>query len=184
MFPGSDRKEWKNEKNVSAIKDQKTAQMRIQSQNGNTRRTESSLPPSCKRTQETCSLRTMPDAEVDNALSGPEKSSCMMKLKSEFDAVKQNGKRITARFFTALVSAGEFGSSVKCGIICSRKFDKRAVRRNRARRLLREAFRQVLRELPPLGIILIPRKEILKVKMDDVKILLADTLKKAGFYGS
>ena len=121
---------------------------------------------------------------MDNALSGPEKSSCMMKLKSEFDAVKRNGKRISARFFTALVSSGEFGSSVKCGIICSRKFDKRAVRRNRARRLLREAFRQISEELPPMGIILIPRREILKVKMDDVKILLADTLKKAGFYGS
>ena len=126
----------------------------------------------------------MSDATVDNALSGPEKSSFMMKLKSEFDTVKRDGKRITARYFTALVSAGAFGSSVKCGIICSRKFDKRAVRRNRARRLLREAFRQISEGIHPLGIILIPRREILKVKMDDVKILLADTLRKAGHYGS
>ena len=126
----------------------------------------------------------MSDAAVDNALSGPEKSSFMMKLKSEFDTVKRDGKRMTARYFTALVSAGAFGSSVKCGIICSRKFDKRAVRRNRARRLLREAFRQISEGIQPLGIILIPRREILKVKMDDVKILLADTLRKAGHYGS
>lgn len=126
----------------------------------------------------------MSDAEVDTALSGPERSGRMMKLKSEFDTVKRNGKRITARYFTVLVSAGAFGSSVKCGIICSRKFDKRAVRRNRARRLLREAFRKIAEELSPAGIILIPRREILKVKMDDVKLLLVDVLKKAGLCGS
>ena len=105
---------------------------------------------------------------------------CKMKLKSEFDSVKNGGRRITAQYFIMLVSGGVFGTSLKCGIICSRKFDKRAVKRNRARRLLWEAFRLTGTEIPPCGIILIPRRGILKVKMQDVKAAFADALKKAG----
>ena len=37
-----------------------------------------------------------------------------LKLKSEFDAVKNNGRRVTSRYFTALVSGQEFGISRKC----------------------------------------------------------------------
>ena len=107
-----------------------------------------------------------------------------MTLKSEFDTVKNQGRRIAARYFIALVSAGAFGNSVKCGIICSRKFDKRAVQRNRARRLLREAFRQIMKGLAPSGVLLIPKREILKVKMNDVKIALAEALKKTGILES
>lgn len=103
-----------------------------------------------------------------------------LKLKSEFDAVKNNGRRVTSRYFTALVSGQEFGISRKCGVICSRKFDKRAVRRNRARRLVREAFRLLLPEIAPCGIVVIPRREILRVKMQVVKAELAKALTKAG----
>lgn len=103
-----------------------------------------------------------------------------LKLKSEFDAVKNNGRRVTSRYFTVLVSGQEFGISRKCGVICSRKFDKRAVRRNRARRLVREAFRLLQPEIAPCGIVVIPRREILRVKMQVVKAELAKALTKAG----
>lgn len=105
---------------------------------------------------------------------------CSLKLKSEFDAVKQKGRRVTTQYFIALVSGREFGISRKCGIICSRKFDKRAVRRNRARRLVKEAFRLLLKEIAPCGIVVIPKREILQVKMQDVKAVLAKALAKAG----
>ncbi len=55
-----------------------------------------------------------------------------------------------------------------CGVICSRKFDKRAVYRNRARRLLHEAFRLTGQELVPCRIVFIPRRPILDQKMQDV----------------
>ena len=108
------------------------------------------------------------------------KPDCRLKLKSEFDAVKKNGRRVTTRYFTALVSGREFGISRKCGVICSRKFDKRAVRRNRARRLVRESFRLLQNEIAPCGIVVIPRREILQAKMQDVKAVLAKALVKAG----
>jgi len=163
--------------------------MRIPGQNGNSRRTRCACPPSCKRPEKTCSLTEMPSARTDNASSAeaaPEKSGFKLgpeyklKLKSEFDAVKKNGRRVTTRYFTALVSGREFGISRKCGVICSRKFDKRAVRRNRARRLVRESFRLLQNEIAPCGIVVIPRREILQAKMQDVKAVLAKALAKAG----
>ena len=131
----------------------------------------------------------MPSARTDNASSAeaaPEKSGFKLgpeyklKLKSEFDAVKNSGRRVSAQYFIMLVSRQIFGTSLKCGIICSRKFDKRAVKRNRARRLMWEAFRLIKTEISPCGIVLIPRREILRVKMQDVKFAFADALKKAG----
>ena len=178
----------KNEKNVSAFENQKTAQMRIQSQNGDPRRTRCACPSSCERPEKTRSLTEMPSARMDTPSA--ENSSgkhrfrlrpdCKMKLKSEFDSVKNGGRRITAQSFIMLVSGGVFGASLKCGIICSRKFDKRAVKRNRARRLLWEAFRLTGTEISPCGIILIPRRGILRMKMQDVRAAFADALKKAG----
>ena len=103
-----------------------------------------------------------------------------LKLKSEFDAVKQNGKRVVTRYFIALVSNGECGILRKCGIICCRKFDKRAVRRNRARRLVKESFRLLREEIEPCGIVIIPKREILRLKMQEVRAELARALTKAG----
>lgn len=182
------RKEKRNEKNVSAFEDQTRAQMRIPRQNGDPRRTPGSLPSPSERPQETRSLTGMTPARTDNTLPGeapgnsgnPPDADSGLKLKSEFDAVKKNGKRVVARYFIALVSNGEFGISRKCGVICSRKFDKRAVRRNRARRLVKESFRLLREELGPCGIIIIPKREILRVKMQDVKAELAKALIKTG----
>ena len=66
-----------------------------------------------------------------------------------------------------------------CGVICSRKFDKRAVRRNRARRLLYEAFRLIRQELKPCRIIFIPRRPILDRKMQEVAHQLRDLFQRA-----
>ena len=182
------RKEKRNEKNVSAFQDQETAQVWFPRQNGNPRRPQGSRPSSSERPQETRSLIEMISVRVDSAPSVETvgntgfrlKPDCRLKLKSEFDAVKKNGRRVTTRYFTALVSGWEFGISRKCGVICSRKFDKRAVRRNRARRLVRESFRLLQNEISPCGIVVIPRREILRAKMQDVKAVLAKALAKAG----
>ena len=70
----------------------------------------------------------------------------------------------------------------RCGVICSRKFDKRAVRRNRARRLLYEAFRLIRQELMPCRIIFIPRRAILDRKMQDVDRQLRNLFQRAGLF--
>ena len=69
-----------------------------------------------------------------------------------------------------------------CGVICSRKFDKRAVCRNRAKRLLYEAFRLTCKELKPCRIIFIPRRPILDQKMQDVAHQLKIMFRKAELF--
>ena len=62
-----------------------------------------------------------------------------LKLKSDFMLVREKGKKQTSPFAVLLYlvpDGNQSLDSVKCGIICSRRFDRRAVRRNRARRLL------------------------------------------------
>jgi ribonuclease P protein component len=56
-----------------------------------------------------------------------------------------------------------------------------AVARNRAKRLLREAVRVHLADLPPgQDIVLIARKEIVGARLDDVSAALDTVLRRAG----
>lgn len=106
-------------------------------------------------------------------------------LKSEFSAVRDQAQKQVC-FLAVMLYAGpdpanpEAGPS--CGVICSRKFDKRAVYRNRARRLLYEAFRLTRQELAPCRIIFIPRRPILDQKMQDVAQQMKIMFRKAKLF--
>lgn len=93
-----------------------------------------------------------------------------LKRKSEFDEVKASGLKWNDTLFTFLAapSSGE-EKEPRCGIICSRRFHKRAVVRNRARRILWEAFRLTKENIPPCWIVMIPRRKICSEKMPVVK---------------
>ncbi|MBR2440562.1 MAG: ribonuclease P protein component [Lentisphaeria bacterium] len=103
-----------------------------------------------------------------------------LRCRSEFDKVKQIGRRESSGLFTMLW-VPESEELRRCGIICSRKFDVRAVKRNRARRLVREALRLIGAEAVfPCSLVIIPRRSILKVKMPTVKNALESSLRRAG----
>ena len=103
-----------------------------------------------------------------------------LRCRSEFDKVKQIGRRESSGLFTMLWIP-ETEDFRRRGIICSRKFDTRAVKRNRARRLVRESLRLIGAEnLSPCSLVIIPRRSILKVKMPAVKSALEHALKRAG----
>ena len=108
-------------------------------------------------------------------------------LKSEFSAVRDQAQKqvcyLAVMLYTGPDPADpEAGPS--CGVICSRKFDKRAVCRNRARRLLHEAFRLTWQELAPCRIVFIPRRPILDRKMQDVAQQMKIMFRKAGLFRS
>lgn len=108
-------------------------------------------------------------------------------LKSEFSLVRENGKKQISPSVIMLYLGPETDgdpaeNDAKCGVICSRRFDKRAVYRNRARRLLYEAFRSVNPDLLPCRIIFIPRRHILQMKMPLVAANMRQLLQKARLF--
>jgi len=78
----------------------------------------------------------------------------------EFSRVFDTGLRVQGRFATLLMSPNEAGRA-RLGIVASRKLGD-AVRRNRAKRLIREVFRQSNPQavLQGVDVVVIPRREI------------------------
>lgn len=69
---------------------------------------------------------------------------------SEFRAVYGEGRRFEGRLATVFVLPNGLGEH-RFGITASRKMSRLAVKRNRAKRLLREAFRLLAREFDGLN---------------------------------
>ena len=83
-----------------------------------------------------------------------------LRRRPEFTRVFDNAVRIQSRLFTVLFAPGAAGRP-RLGIVASRKLGD-AVRRNRAKRLIREVFRlaQPLAGAQGVDIVVIPRREL------------------------
>lgn len=90
---------------------------------------------------------------------------------AEFRFVYEHGRRYDGRLFTIFVLNNGTGQH-RLGITASRKMSKSAVERNRARRLVREAFRLCHSELDHLqgryDWVFNARRSLLSVKVDAV----------------
>jgi ribonuclease P protein component len=83
-----------------------------------------------------------------------------VRRRGEFQRVFDLSLRAKGRYLTVLVAPNEAGTT-RLGIVASRKLGD-AVRRNRAKRLIRQIFRQTesLPARPCLDVVVIPRREL------------------------
>lgn len=105
----------------------------------------------------------------------------MLRLKSEFDSVKEMGKKIvTAHFIMLYISSSHINA--RYGIICGRKFHKNAVVRNRARRIIKESLRHLQKNICRSDVLFIPKKGMTTLKQQVVEAEIMETLKRAGLW--
>jgi ribonuclease P protein component len=84
-----------------------------------------------------------------------------IRSKRDFARIYREGRRARGSILL-VVGAPNGRSHPRLGLSVGKKIWKSAVKRNRVRRVFREAFRLSARELPPLDLILIPAAPKLK----------------------
>jgi ribonuclease P protein component len=93
-----------------------------------------------------------------------------VRRRGEYQRVFNTGLRVQSRFFT-LVMAVSSRPGLRLGIVASRKLGN-AVRRNRAKRLIREVFRHAPPLPAPSGVdlVVIPRRELFDAAYSSLEI--------------
>lgn len=146
--------------NISTKQSPPRQKTRLSVENENTIGTQRDQTPQSERTQEINAVSLLNfGLPKENRLRKPR----------EFQKVYGNGKRIEGRFMTVFIMPSET-SFQRLGITASKKAIGKAVQRNRAKRLLREAFRLSKAELSELSVnydwVLNARRSLLKVKLE------------------
>lgn len=102
-----------------------------------------------------------------------------LKSAADFEYVKANGEKKIGRYLILLIASPRL-EVIRCGFICSKKFDKKAVVRNRAKRLMKEVFRNTKSVLAPCEIIFIPKRNILQAEIWDIQEEFIRLVKESG----
>ena len=106
--------------------------------------------------------------------------SSRIEQSGEFARIRQQGRRVVVGCLIANWQRLPDGAKPKLGVVTSKKIGG-AVQRNRARRLLRESFRQHQFELAqPVEIILIARNSIAGRALAEVEKDYLTALRRAG----
>ena len=101
-----------------------------------------------------------------------------VRRRGEFQRVFDLSLRAKGRYLTVLVAPNEAGTT-RLGIVASRKLGD-AVRRNRAKRLIRQIFRQTpsLPVRPGVDVVVIPRRELFSAAYSSLESDFRGTLER------
>ncbi len=101
-----------------------------------------------------------------------------LKNQKEFELVNNRGVKLTSQFFLLIICKKsitfepDFKKVVRIGIKVSKKFAKRAVHRNKAKRRIRHLIKKLITSIDTLpdnlSIVFIPRSRFLSAKFDDI----------------
>lgn len=147
--------------NLSTEQSPTREKARIQSQNGDQERTRGVSPPSRERTQEINAAPLLKNFGLPR--------DSRLRKSADFRRVYAGGKRFDGRFMTVFILPAK-DKHHKLGITASKKAIGKAHDRNRAKRLLREAFRLSRAELDSLAgrydWVVNARRNLLRVKLE------------------
>jgi ribonuclease P protein component len=102
---------------------------------------------------------------VGSARSGAPSRANRVRKRAEYLEIQSGGVRVNGDCLVFVAKRRPEGSPLRLGITASRKIGN-SVQRSRARRLIREGFRAVFRELPEaLDIVVIVRRPLGERKM-------------------
>jgi len=104
-----------------------------------------------------------------------------LRTRAEFTAVQDAGRRVSSRYVTLLGRVNALGRD-RLGIIASRRVGG-AVLRNRAKRRLREIFRQgrpdvTLQPQPTLDLVVIARADLARAPFSQVRADVESALRR------
>lgn len=147
-------------KNLSTEQSPPCKEARLQSQNGDQKRTRRDQTPQSERTQE---------INGSSLLNFRLPKSERLRKPAEFRRVYGTGKRFDGRFVTVFILPSETEAH-RFGVTASKKISNKAHDRNRAKRLLREGFRLSKGELAQIETkydwVLNARRSLLSVKLE------------------
>ena len=164
----------KNEENVSAFQPAPQAPHRFHGPHVHPRRSFGHQASSSEGPRQTLRLsgcRTaMPAARLTL------KKSDKLRNRSQFEEARLHGVKLVGSF---LLLVHLPASKVECGVICSKKYSLLSVERNRARRLLWEAFRLLKPRIQPTRLVLIARNRMKRCSGTQIREEVEKLLRKA-----
>jgi ribonuclease P protein component len=104
---------------------------------------------------------------ADARPSGRYSAHDRVRKRTEFLRIQQGGRRVVSPGFVFMLDRSSSDRAPRLGITASRRVGN-AVQRNRAKRLVREAFRRVRSTWPPVDVVVIVREGLGNKKLGDV----------------
>lgn len=90
-----------------------------------------------------------------------------VRRRAEFQRAFDSGYKVSSRYFTLLLAPGQ-SPGARLGIVASKKLGD-AIRRNRAKRLIREVFRHLDGPTQAVDLVVIPRRELFDAPFTDLE---------------